>query len=294
MGNTDRRAAGMAAMLLSSVLFSVMALLIRLAQDVNPFLTSFVRFAVGACVVGTMALAGKAELRFVDRSSLLLRGIFGGTAVFLYFLSINKIGIARGSAISNLFPVFATLGSALFLGEKVRPSTWAFLAAALCGVALLNGAKTLFAWELWTLLALGGAVLSGLAIVMVRKATRTDGSHSIFMSQSLIGFWMVIVPAFANPAPLTPGTAFLLLGIGIFASGAQLLMTWSYKHLDVAAGSLLSMATPLLNVGLGVLIFRESLGLKGIMGMALILVSCACMAWSNGSRKSAESPAPIP
>jgi len=284
MENTDRRAAGAAAMILSSVLFAVMALLIRLAQDVDPFLTSFVRFSVGACVVGTMALTGRTKLAFTDKSTLLLRGLFGGTAVYLFFLSINRIGIARGSVISNMFPVFAALGGALFLGEKVKPLTWAFLAASLCGVALINGGEKILSWDPWTLLALLGSVLSGLAIVCVRKATRTDNSESIFMSQSLIGFWIVVVPAFSRPSPLTVPTSLLLLGVGLTAAVAQLLMTWSYRHLSVAVGSLLSMVTPLVSVVFGVLLFREPLGVKGGAGMALILASCVCMVLYNRQR----------
>lgn len=291
MAETNRRAAAVAAMILSSVLFAVMSLLIRFARDVNPFLTSFVRFAAGACVVGTMALAEKTELRFTDRSTLLLRGIFGGAAVFLYFLAIMKIGIARGSVISNMYPVFASLGGALFLGEKVRPVTWAFLAAALCGLVLMSGGEGPFAWDPWVALAFLGAVLSGLAIVCVRKASRTDNAHSIFLSQSLIGFWIVIVPAFSRPSPLSVPTALILLAIGLTAAVAQLFMTWSYKHLEVAAGSLLGMATPLVNVAFGVLIFREPIGIKGILGMALILASCVCVVWLNrdSSRRIALS-----
>jgi drug/metabolite transporter (DMT)-like permease len=275
MRRAEGRTAGIAMMLSSAVLFSVMSLLIRSAQGVDSFLTSFVRFAVGAAVVGTFALAGRMELRFVNKPILLLRGLLGGIAVYLFFLSINKIGMARGSVISNSFPLFATLGSAVLLKEKVKPVSWLFLGMTLVGVVLLGGNGTLFSWDLWYVISFFGAVLAGLAIVCIRVLTRTDGPNAIFMSQSLVGFWIVIVPAFGRTSALDGTTAFILLGIGLCAAAAQLLMTKAYEYLEVSTGSLLNMLTPLINVIIGALVFHETLGVQALVGIALILGSCA-------------------
>ena len=108
-------------MILSSVLFSVMSLGIRLADGADSFLTSFVRFAVGIAVVGSLALAGRVRLYFVNLPWLLLRGVTGSVAVYTSFLAIEKLGIARGSVLSYTYPLFAAVGGAIFLKERVRP-----------------------------------------------------------------------------------------------------------------------------------------------------------------------------
>jgi len=262
-------------MALSSVLFSVMYVLIRLAQGVDPLLLSLFRFAIGAVLVATLAIAGRIRLQFVDGRTLLLRGLLGGAAVYLSFLAIPTLGVARGSVISNAFPVFAAAGGAIFLKERVRPMAWIALGAAAAGLLAMrwgdpgNGGSTV-----WYVLATVGALTAGLAIVTVRKLTTTDSAHAIFLAQSAIGFWMVVVPAASRPAPLSLPVAGLLLAIGLIASMAQLLMTWSFARVDIATGSLLAMLTPLLNVVAGVALFGESLGAAGWVGVTLVIGAC--------------------
>lgn len=62
-----------------------------------------------------------------------------GVAFLWYADGIRRIGSARAAVFTNLVPVFAVLGTWLFLDEKI---TWALLvggAITLCGVALVNG-----------------------------------------------------------------------------------------------------------------------------------------------------------
>jgi drug/metabolite transporter (DMT)-like permease len=135
--------------------------------------------------------------------------------------------------------------------------------------------------------AILGAVLAGLAVVAVRKLTETDSSPVIFLAQSLVGFWLVFVPALGAPSQLTVPLALLLLGIGLTASVAQLLMTWSYRSVDATTGSLLSVLTPVLNVLFGVLLFREALGPLQALGAGLIILSCVLIVVPKPRAKSA-------
>jgi drug/metabolite transporter (DMT)-like permease len=276
LASTGGRAAGIAAMVLSSVLFTLMSVLIGYAKGVSSFLTSFARFGVGAVVVCTLALAGRVRLDFRNTKLLLLRGLLGGVAVFIYFLSIPMLGVARGTVINNSYPLFAAVGGALFLRERVSAAGWVAVALTLAGLGLLRLGDWLAspAWDPWFVVALAGSLLSGLAVVTVRKLTETDSSPVIFLSQSVLGFWLVFVPALGSPSRLAVPMAVLLLAIGLTAAVAQLLMTWSYRSVDVTTGSLISVLTPVLSVVFGVLLFREALGLLQAAGMALILAAC--------------------
>ena len=134
-------------------------------------------------------------------------------------------------------------------------------------------------------LVLAGSVVAGFAIVCVRRLAATDSPPSIFMSQSLMGFWLVFVPAMSRPAAFSLRLALILLAIGLVAACAQMLMTWSYRRVEVATGSLLSMLTPVINVGVGVLAFQERFGPVEAVGAAIILAACtAVMALGRGGR----------
>jgi drug/metabolite transporter (DMT)-like permease len=278
---TGGRALGLAAMVLSSVLFSAMSLGIRLAAGADSFLTSFIRFAVGAAVVGSLALAGRVRLTFVNVPLHLLRGLTGAVAVYTSFLAIEKLGIARGSVLSYTFPLFAAIGGAIFLKERVRPLGWIALVASIGGVALMRWGELAASGPagpstaLWYGLVLAGSVAAGFAVVCIRRLTVTDSAPAIFMGQSLVGFWLALVPAMSRPAVFGLPLALILLGIGLLASAAQLLMTWSYGRVDVATGSLLSMLTPVVNVGIGVLAFQERFGPLEAVGAAIVLAACA-------------------
>ena len=73
----------------------------------------------------------------------------------------------------------------------------------------------------------------------------------------------------------------ILLGIGLIATIAQLIMTWAYKHVPATEGSLLAFLTPLLNVLLGILVFGEKLHPTTLIGAALVLVCCAYVAFRD-------------
>jgi drug/metabolite transporter (DMT)-like permease len=280
---TGGRALGLAAMVLSSVLFSAMSLGIRLATGADSFLTSFIRFAVGVAVVGSFALTGRVRLSFVNVPLLLLRGVTGAVAVYTSFLAIEKLGIARGSVLSYTYPLFAAVGGAIFLKERVRPLGWAALVAAVGGMVLMrwgelgsDGAAAA-STALWYGLVLAGSVVAGFAIVCVRRLTASDSAPAIFMAQSLVGFWLAFVPALIRPAAFSPRLALILLAIGLAAAGAQLLMTWSFGRVEVATGSLLGMLTPVINIGIGVLFFRERFSPVEAVGAAIVLAACAAV-----------------
>jgi drug/metabolite transporter (DMT)-like permease len=54
-------------------------------------------------------------------------------------------------------------------------------------------------------------------------------------------------------------------------------MTWSYGRVEIATGSLLSMLTPVINVAIGMLAFRETFGPIEAVGAAIVLAACAAV-----------------
>jgi drug/metabolite transporter (DMT)-like permease len=117
-------------------------------------------------------------------------------------------------------------------------------------------------------------MLSGLAIVIVRKLRATESSYAIFFSQCVIGFWLMLIPANLIPAAIGIGGGFILLGIGVAAAIGQLLMTYSYKALPVSQGSIIMLVTPVANIIVGMAVFGESITLVTGLGMLLVLASC--------------------
>ena len=268
-------ATGVAAMVLSNVFFSLMAILVRIDPHLSGLEAAFFRFAIGAAFVVTIALLTKTALRFSDVKGLLWRGLVGGISVVLYLLPINEIGLGKASLFQYTYPFYAILFSALFMKEKIGWKVALLLAAAMGGLILVE-LPTLGAgqWNFWVLSAWASGVLSGLAVMYVKKLSATESSRSIFLAQCLGGFWITLIPAHSFAATSGWGPSVLLLAIGLVAAGGQLLMTWSYKHVDVSTGSLLGTMVPVVNVVVGILVFGETFRPVEIVGAVITLASC--------------------
>jgi len=223
-------------------------------------------------------------MRVVNWRALIVRGICGGVAVWLFFLAIRRIGLAQGTVLSFTYPVFAAAVAPIWLKERCGLGVWAAIAVALVGVYLVvwpekwDGSLTL------KLLALLGGALGGIAVAAIRKLRETHSSYVILLSQCVFGLLIVAVPANATGYQFSMVSWVLLLGIGVFATVGQLLMTYAFKLVRAAEGSLIGMLTPVLNVAWGALFFKEAMPPRAWAGAAVVLASCAYVSVTAGRR----------
>lgn len=276
-------------MLGSSVAFCLMASLVRHASNIDSFKVASFRFVIGLALLGTMALFGKIKLTFVHGPLLFLRGLTGGIAVFLFFLSISKLGIGKGTTISYSYPIFAAIFGGIFLKEKIGGLKCVCIATALVGICLLSfdgNATSSFLPSVgrFELLAVLGAVFSGIAVVLVKKLHDTDSTYAIFFAQCAIGLWLVIIPANVVGVSIGYSGGVILLSIGIVAATGQLLMTEAYRHVTVATGSLLGMLVPVLSSFVGILFFHEHLSSHRLLSSAIVILSCSLIIIRDGRR----------
>ncbi len=266
-------------MVSSAVLFSVMTVLVRLATDVqgvSTWKTAEFRFLVGIAVVLAVSGWKRDPLRFVNRSWLVSRGLFGGAAVSIFFYTIPRIGIAKAAIFTYSYPLWTGLLAPLLFKNRTSPTTWAAIMAAFGGLYLIIVPSGNFGGISWMdLLGLSGGFLTGWAILSIKKLHETDTSLVIFFAQCFFGLFIVAAPAHAGGYVFPAIGWILLLGVGLVAAFAQLLMTHAYRFIGAAEGSLLSMLTPVINVGLGLIFFREPVTLRSFIGCVIVLVCCA-------------------
>jgi drug/metabolite transporter (DMT)-like permease len=279
-GQATDETKGTLLILASTAAYCLMSALVQRASDIDPYKTTLFRFVVGLGILGTAALFGRIRLRFSDGRLLFLRGLFGGTAILIFFWSIPKLGIGKATVLVYSFPIFATVFSAIFLKERIGFVRLAAILAAFIGIVIL-GADNGNALSLNGLLgqdelfALLGAMLGGIALVLVKKLHDTDSSYAIFFAQCVIGLWIVVVPANTIPCSIGLSGGLLLVAIGVTSATGQLLGTEGYRHLEVAKASLLGMLVPVFNYVLGATAFDEAVSARSILGAAVVLGSCA-------------------
>lgn len=270
-------------LMVGSVLsFAIMASLIKMLSDINSVTTVFFRFSVSIGIMSFLALTKVIKLNFTRSPLLLLRGLTGGIATYLFYLSIVKLGMGKGTVYVYSYPIFATLFSVIFLKERVTFGIWALIFTAFVGIYVLSlgkGGFQFFSFSFYELLAITSSVFSALSITIVKKLHATDSTYAIFFAQATVGFWIFIFPANTIAVDITNWQFLLLIIAGITAVIGQLIMTEGYKFIPVSLGTSMHMLVPVLSLIIAYLFFNETLNGVELIGTGIIIAVCIVLPW---------------
>jgi drug/metabolite transporter (DMT)-like permease len=266
----------------ANVAYCIMACMVKCVAYLNSYTTTLFRFLIGLGIIGLLAMSGRINLSFVNKKGLFIRGIMGGAAIAISFLSITKLGLLKAGIIIQLYPVFATIFGWIMLKERLSIVPAISILCSFSGVCLLLADRPgphaqIFSIGLYDAIAILGALLGGLTVILVKKLQATDSTPSIFFAQCLGGFWIVLIPASVDMGSISLCASFLLVAIGILATVGQLLSTDSYRYLPIATASALVMMLPLFTSIAGIILFHERLGVPGYIGAGIVLVSTVGM-----------------
>ncbi len=178
---------------------------------------------------------GVAVLRTRQLGGHALRGLVGVAAMACFFGAYTLLPLGDAVAIGMSGPIFMTALSVPLLGESVGVRRWSAVVVGCAGVLLMPrpGAGALAPGAL---LALSGAVFYALAMILIRKLSRTEHPTTIV-------FYFTVFATLAGAASLpfgqwvTPATLFdlgLLIAIGLIGGFAQFAMTHAFRLAPVA------------------------------------------------------------
>lgn len=289
---------GILVMALSSVIFSAMSTFVKILPDDGSTVAkiALARFLFGTFLILGAGWLGLIRVRFVAKWLLVTRGVLGALAVYVYFISIAKVGLGKGSVLNFSYPIFAAVFATLFLRDRVRLDVWACVFLGFIGAYLIvmpDAARGAVRLNSYDLLALLGGVLAGGAVVAIKKLRETDSSYVIFLSQCFFGVLLVAGPASSGRVAFHGPEWVLLAALVVFAAIGQLLMTYAYKHVPATEGSLIALLTPAINMAVGISFFgkAEKMSVTAYFGCALILGSCAYVAIrKNGGAARPKTP----
>jgi drug/metabolite transporter (DMT)-like permease len=253
---------------------------------------AFVRFAFMLVPIAAVPRLARRALTFQRVDLLVYRGVFGGTAVLLYFLALSHIPVGIATLLNYTSPVFSVAFAALFLGEPVDRRLVIPLVAALSGMALAagggGGAGAFLHAGPWELAGVASAVLSGAALAAIRAARRTEGSWAIYGSFSLFGLLSTApfaLPGFVAPTPREWG---LLAAVGGFSLAAQLLMTWAYRWVTNLQAGVISQLTVVLSLTLGAVFLGDRPAAVQVAGCLLTLTGVVGVVWLQSTPRAVE------
>jgi drug/metabolite transporter (DMT)-like permease len=269
---------GVTLMLSSVALFAVNTLIVRALSLHYPaadgWMASLFRGVIGLGVAfAWYGGRGLQVARLFANPLVALRGVIGGVAIVIFYVTIVQLGAARAVILNLTYPVFGSIIAALWLKEKIRRSALLWMLVGLVGLAIfLNNDGKLFQPSPYDLLALAGAAGAGWVVVIIRRLRHEEHASTIFASQAL--YTLVIAAPTAVRLPALPPMAWLGLALaGVVVGIAQLEMTKAYQHMSVARGSSIQMILPVMTGVGGFLCFGETFSTMEILGALLTLAA---------------------
>lgn len=217
-------------------------------------------------------------------------GALGGLAlVAAYAGGVYALQAASVAQVMLLFataPFMAAVLGWLVLGERVRRVTWAAIALAMAGIAVMFADQTGGAAWSGSAAALGSALGFAVFTVALRSRKEADMLPSVFLS----GVFGVILMGLACwrldlPISLSLNDSAIALGMGVFQVGLGLVLyTLGSKTVPAAELTLLSMAEVLLGPIWVWMFLGETATANTLYGGAILLFAIAANAVLSARR----------
>lgn len=270
-------------LLVSSSLFAVMAVGTKRATRTFPGpQVALVRFLTGVAITALAVVTGSVSIRPRRWGWLLTRGLFGGSAVVAYFMSIQAVPVGVATLLNQTQPVYTMLFSWVLLAERPRRGALAALGLTMTGVVIIVGFRHLeFHASRGELLGVFSAIASGIAVTAIRAARRGhDDGHppetawTVFASFTWLGALVTlpfVFPPLGRWISPSPGAWAMLLGVGVVSVAAQLIMTHALGHLTGVQGGIIAQLTVPMTIFLGMALFDERLTASFVAGAVLTL-----------------------
>lgn len=273
-------------MVLATMLFAAMGVCVKFAsRDFGTAAVVSARGGVGAIIMILIARAAQTPLRTRVPLLHVKRGLAGVTALSMWFYAMGQLPLATSVTLNYMssiwMAVFLLMQAAFLGGKRVDPRIVLAIGVGFLGVALVLH-PTLAKDQMFAgLIAVASGMLSATAYLQVTalgKAGEPEVRVVFYFSLMGAGLGALtwLIPGQGNPTAWSeiPMHAWLaLLGVGAFATIAQLLMTRAYGQgntLVVANLQYLGIVHASL---LGTWLFDETLRWDALLGMALIIGS---------------------
>jgi drug/metabolite transporter (DMT)-like permease len=231
-----------------------------LFRNLLGFLVSFLRHSTSGLNMGTCKRWKMHLLRAAA-------SLCGGMSIFY---SITLIPVADAVAITFLAPIFGTLASALFLGEKLSKTIVIKLVVGFTGVYLITGFSADGTWQGYAASILG-ALTSGIAYMSVKSLSETEKTNDIvFVSYLLM---VPIATLIAIPNWITPTfiELTLLIALGLSFYIAQVMLASALSLAPASKVLPFDYSRILFSSVLGAIFLSQHVSINTYLGALIIL-----------------------
>jgi drug/metabolite transporter (DMT)-like permease len=200
---------------------------------------------------------------------LMIRGIAGIIALWLYFSCIQRMPLASAVAIQYTSPVFAALFAVFLLGERMSKWKWLFFLISMMGVFLIKGLDTRVSYE-FLFAGIFSAMMSGIAYNAVRKLNVSEHPLVIILYFPMVALPISGLYCWLNWVSPRGFDWFLVLLMGLATQAGQYCMTRAIQLEKLQRVTFLNYTGILFALVLGFIFYNEQFDLLSGTGILMV------------------------
>lgn len=266
-------------MLLSAFSFALMTACVKLVSTHNiPVFEIVAARGLVSLIISYVDIKRKKIPVWGNNKKLLIaRGVVGTLALICVYYAVTTLPLAEATLLQYLYPVFTAILAFLFLKERIQRSTLICILFCLLGLLSMVKPNLSFTGEAvlpWfsVLAALGGALGSGTAYVLVKRLSKCEDSSVIIFYFPLIALPLSVILLGDDFVMPNSEALLLLLFVGIFTQIGQVGLTKAMQSEVAAKVSAFSYVQVLFSTILGIIIFNEVPSIWTLIGGSLIIL----------------------
>ncbi|MDO9217594.1 MAG: DMT family transporter [Lacisediminimonas sp.] len=270
------------------VLTMLNALLRKIALELDPLQTQFLRYLCGLLLMTPLILRyGWSRFRPHNVRGQFLRGGVHAAALALWFTALPHLALADVTSIGFTMPIFIMIGAAVFFRERMRWDRWVAAGAGFAGILIVVGPNLAGTGGLYTLVMLASAPVLAASFLITKALTRYESAPAIVLWQA------ITVTVLSFPFALLHWQAptawqWTFFGIaGLLGTTGQYFLTRAFATADISSVQSVKFLDLVWATLLGWLMFAELPTKSTLIGGSVI---CGATIWI--ARREARSRQP--
>jgi len=278
---------GVKYMLIASFTFAIMGAFAKLSSEYMSSLeVVFFRNIAGVFLIGIAILKNPMVQKGGKPWLLFFRGFMGFSALLAFFYNIAHISLGDAMTFSKTSPIFTAIFAWMFLKENLSKKAWGAIAVGFIGILLITQPSGI-GFTKYDLLGIFSGIGAALAYTSIRELRNYYDTRAIVLSFMGVGTIMPILLFIISPYldvkefdfilgefVMPQGVVwFYVLGMGVFATISQLLMTKAYGETKAGIVGAVSYSNIVFSIIVGMLLGDSFPDIVTISGIILIIVA---------------------
>lgn len=279
---------GVRSMFFSTLAFALANVFVKQVAHLPTMEIVFFRCSIGVvfCYIGLRN--ANADWKGSNRKLLLLRGLFGTTALYFFFLTVQNIPLASAMTIQYLSPIFTTIIAIFLLKESVKIFQWFCYALAFIGVLFIEQFDARIS-IFFLVLGVTSAFCSGVAYNLVRTLRQREHPLTVVFHFQIVGLIVGLLFTIFNWQTPVGWDWFYLFLVGAFSQLGQIFLTNALQKERAASVAIVNYTGLTYGLLIGWFVFGEAQTAASLTGMLLVVVGVVLSVIYSKRRRDIET-----